>query len=80
MSMSTLDSPQVIKTVFNAPNSSLNVTPIGGSIINAVYNNIQLSYTGNNLTTVQYYQDLTLVNTLTLTYDGSNNLIEVVKT
>jgi len=44
------------------------------------YDYISLSYTGSNLTLVQYYMGGptgTLMNTLTLAYDGSNNLISV---
>lgn len=81
MSMSQLDQAQVIKTVFNAANGSLNVTVVGGGIITVTYDYIALSYTGANLTLVQYYSGGsggTLVATLTLAYSGSN-LISVTK-
>lgn len=44
------------------------------------YDYISLSYTGGNLTLVEYFMggpSGTLMNTLTLAYDGSNNLISV---
>ena len=46
------------------------------------YDYISLSYTGSNLTTVRYYLNGsggTLQATLTLGYDGSNNLISVTR-
>lgn len=46
------------------------------------YDYVSLGYTGTNLTTVQYYQGGaggTLMVTLTLAYDGSNNLISVTR-
>lgn len=47
-----------------------------------LYDYISLGYTGSNLTTVKFYlggSGGTLLNTLTLGYDGSNNLITVTK-
>lgn len=44
------------------------------------YDEIDLSYTGANLTLVQYKLSEAVVSTLTLTYDDSNNLIKVVRT
>ena len=46
------------------------------------YDYISLGCTGGNLTTVEYYNGGptgTLVNTLTLAYDGANNLISVTQ-
>jgi len=43
------------------------------------YDNITLSYTGSNLTGVVYKVGVTTVATLTLDYDGSDNLITVTK-
>jgi hypothetical protein len=43
------------------------------------YDNIVLSYTSNNLTGVVYKVGATVVGTLTLSYDGSNQLTGVVK-
>lgn len=48
----------------------------------AEYDYISLSYTGSNLTTVVYKlggSGGTTVATLTLTYDGSNNLLTVTR-
>lgn len=78
--LSTRDPGQIAQLSFNPANNSINVTPVGGSIITVPYDSIQLAYTGSNLTTVTYYLASVLVNTLTLSYDGSNNLISVVKT
>lgn len=47
------------------------------------YDYLSLAYTGSNLTTVEYYtggSGGTLVATLTLGYDGSDNLISVTRT
>lgn len=43
------------------------------------YDNIVLSYTSSNLTGVVYKVGTTVVGTLTLSYDGSNQLTSVVK-
>ena len=46
------------------------------------YDYISMGYTGSNLTTVRYYvggASGTLQATLTLAYDGSNNLISVTR-
>jgi hypothetical protein len=53
------------------------------AILNAftpsLYDNITLSYTGSNLTGVAFKLATVTVSTLTLGYDGSNQLITVVK-
>ena len=53
------------------------------SIINGLsipeHDEIVLSYTGSNLTGVEYKLATVTVATLTLSYDGSDNLIGVVK-
>lgn len=53
------------------------------SIINGLsipeHDEIVLSYTGSNLTGVVYKLATVVVATLTLSYDGSDNLIGVVK-
>lgn len=80
--MSQLDQGQVIRTAFNATNGSLNVTSVGGTIVDEVYDYIEMAYTGSNLTTVVYKNGGsggTTVATLTLGYDGSNNLTSVTK-
>lgn len=61
--------------------------PSGNQITNGLiteqYDYISLSYTGSNLTTVVYKTggaNGTIVATLTLTYDSSDNLLTVTKT
>lgn len=52
------------------------------SLIPSVYDYIDLSYTGSNLTTAVFKSGGsigTVVSTLTLTYDGSGNLLTVTK-
>lgn len=75
MAVSKLDYPQVIKSVYNSDNSSLNVTSLGGALITVPYDYLAMTYSGSNLTIVQYYSGGaggTLVGTLTLAYSGSN--------
>lgn len=53
------------------------------SLVPAVYDYVSLSYTGTNLTGVVFKTGGaggTTVSTLTLGYDGSDNLISVTKT
>lgn len=53
------------------------------SLVPSIYDYVGLSYTGSNLTTVEFRvggSTGTLISTLTLAYDGSNNLISVTKT
>ena len=52
------------------------------SLVPSVYDYISLSYTGSNVTTVVYKNGGsggTTVSTLTLTYDGNDNLTSVTK-
>lgn len=49
------------------------------ALVPAEYNSIDLSYTGENLTSVVYKQGATTVATLTLGYTGTN-LTSVVRT
>ena len=87
VTMSQLDSGQVIKSSYN-PNGSLNVTQIAAGLVPATYDSIALTYvaSGNGvgqIATVKYYNgglSGTLIRTLTMTYDGSNNLIDIVGT
>lgn len=51
-----------------------------GALIPTAYDEVVLSYTGSNLTGVVYKLAGATITTLTLTYDGSDNLIHVVKT
>lgn len=55
-----------------AQNSNASDTP--------TYDEIDLTYTGNNINTVTYKLGGNIVSTLTLTYDISNNLTKVVRT
>lgn len=50
------------------------------SLVPEEYDSITLSYTGTNLTGVVYKTGLTTVATLTLTYDGSDNLLTITRT
>ena len=49
------------------------------SLAPSVYDTIDLSYTGSNLTGVVFKLGAATVSTLTLTYDGSDNLTKVEK-
>lgn len=58
------------------------VDPVSGGLDIPAHDYIDLSYTGSNLTGVVYKtggSGGTTVATLTLAYDGSNNLISVAK-
>lgn len=69
-------------------NSTMGVKNSTGSPINPAvdsfnigdYDDIVLAYTGTNLTTVTYKKTGNTVAILILSYDGSNNLIEVNRT
>lgn len=50
------------------------------SLVPALFDEIVLSYTGSNPTSAVYKYNGSTVATLTLTYDGSNNLIRVQRT
>lgn len=62
----------------------VNGSPINPSIapfaITVAYDDIKLTYTGSNITQVDYYQTNMLKATLVLTYDGSSNLTDVQRT
>ena len=63
-------------------NESTEPVPIVDSMGIGTYDYMSLSYTGSNLTGVIYKlggASGTVVNTLTLGYDGSNNLTSVTK-
>jgi hypothetical protein len=57
---------------------SANTASIAGMQI-PPYDTIELSYTGGNVTSVGYRHIGSLVATVTLTYDGSGNLIQVAR-
>lgn len=77
MSNSKLDFPQIIKTVYDKDLDALKMTPAGGTLVPENYDKIELAYTGSNLTTVTYKLSGATVATLTLGYDGADNLISV---
>jgi len=56
---------------------------VSNSLVPSTYDYVSLSYTSTNLTGVIFKtggSEGTTVSTLTLAYDGSNNLTEVTKT
>jgi hypothetical protein len=60
-------------TIINSLNAINSFTP-------STYDSITLSYTGSNLTGVVFKLAAVTISTLTLAYDGSDNLITVTKT
>jgi hypothetical protein len=77
--MSTkLDANQVIKTVYDSSSDALKISNISG-LVPESYDELVLSYTLLDLTTVVYKKATVTVATLTLTYN-SGNLIGVVRT
>ena len=77
MSQSKLDANQVIKQSFDASNSALKISNIS-SLVPESYDELSLSYTGADLTTVVYKKDSVTIATLTLGYT-SGNLTSVVR-
>lgn len=83
MTDTLLDSNQILPNVYDATNGSLNVTQIAAGLVPGSYDSIALTYSGSNIATVKYYEgglSGTLIRTLTLSYDVSNNLTSVVGT
>lgn len=74
----TVDMGQAIKESFDPDSASLSVN-IMSSLVPQKYDEIDLSYTGDNLTGVVYKSAGVTVATLTLTYAGST-LTNVVRT
>lgn len=64
-----LDFAQVIKQAFDVESGGLKVNVVT-SLIPTVYDTIQLSYTGDNVTEVVYKNGGLTVATLNLTYSG----------
>lgn len=84
ISFTQLDYPFVLKGSYDELNQALKVRGIAGGLVNVPYDEIDLSYiiSGNgtgSVGQVQYKLGGVLVATLTLTYDASNRLIQVVK-
>jgi len=69
----------MIHSIGNSPISKDNPLAVMdfSSLIPARYDSMELSYTGSNLTSVIYKSDGLTITTLTLSYDGSDNLIKV---
>jgi hypothetical protein len=57
--------------------SPVSMQVLGGTI--PAYNNMLMSYTGTNLTTVQYRLNVAVVATVTMTYDASGNMLTATR-
>ncbi len=59
----------------------LNVSGIlVNSLVPVAFDEMLLTYSGDNIATVVYKQSSATVATLTLTYDGSDNITRIVRT
>ena len=81
--MSKLDFEQVLPAAFDEASQSFSVKAISG-LVTVSYDNLVLTYvpSGNGVgqvQTVQYKVGSTVVATLTLVYDSSNNITSVTK-
>ena len=65
-----MDATTIFRAVYDETTSSFKVTDIS-SRVPADYDEIDLTYTGDNLTTVEYLKDSAVVATVTLSYSGS---------
>lgn len=77
MSRSLLDADQCTRGAYDDANEAFRV--VANDLVPSQYDTVTLSYTGSNLTGVVYSLDGSTVGTLTLTYDGSSNLLTVVR-
>lgn len=85
--MSPLDADQVIRksvTVLSSGDLAQRVAVIGGNLVPSEYNEIELTYVtaGNGIgeiETVTYKYSGSTVAVLTLSYDGTSRLINVVR-
>jgi hypothetical protein len=85
--MLSIDADQVIRSTADITDDGQivqKVLPVGGTLVPKVYDSIALTYVnaGNGvgeIETVTYKFGVATVATLTLSYDGSNRLINVVK-
>ena len=75
--LSILDSNQVLRAAFDDEKGQLK-TAIASSLVTEEYNELDLGYTGSDLTSVVYKLDGNVVATLTLSYSGGN-LVNVVR-
>jgi hypothetical protein len=76
------DAPQALRYAYDDDAKALR---IAGSLVPEAYDTLELEYivAGNGtgeIGIVTYILDLTIIATLTLTYDVSNRLISVVRT
>lgn len=81
---SKLDASQIAREVFDDSTESIKVKSVGGSLVPDVYDTIAITYisSGNGLgevSTATYSLSGNVIATLTLSYDVSNRLINVVK-
>ena len=85
--MSSLDANQVTRSIVTELSDGTlaqKVAMLGGNLVPQQYDQMTLSYitSGNGageIGTVEYRYTGNLVATLTLTYDGSNRLVDVVR-
>ena len=75
--LSDLDWTQVIRTMYDDTKGELKSVS-ASALVPSDYDSISLSYTGDDLTQVQYVKDAVVVTTLTLSY-ASGKLTGVVK-
>ena len=70
------------RVVIATNQSAISVNPVAGNLVPVAYNELVISYVGatTDISTVVYKQATVTVATLTLTYDGSNRLVGVVRT
>jgi hypothetical protein len=84
MATDQLDQAGVIKQVYDPASESLKVLTNGGSLVPDKYDELELTYIGagpgaGQVGTVVYKLDGSTIATLTLTYDGSDRVISVVR-
>lgn len=79
-----IDPGQALTGSFDLPNGALRVLGMAGSLVPDQYDQISLTYIAagpgaGEIYTVTYKLSGTSICILTLTYDGSNRLIDVVR-
>ncbi len=80
MITSKLDANQVLKESFDDESQALKTIGVGGALVPEKYTAITLTYDGSgNIATVTYFDGAVQVALLTLTYNGSNQLTQVVR-
>ena len=80
MITSKLDANQVIKESFDENQNALKTIGVGGSLVPEKYDKIALTYDiFNNISTVTYFDGVTQLCVLTLSYDEFNRLTQVVR-